>query len=396
MPVQKLTKSAVEKLASGGREIIYWDSSLRGFGIRVKPNGTKSYVVQYRNRMTGRSKRQTIGRVGPLLSFACARKSAMRLLSEAAQGGDPVEAKRTARKAETMAFLADQYLEQHARPKKRAKSVANDISMLNGIILPALANRKVVEVNHRDIQALHNGLRDTPYRANRALALLSKMFELSIRWGWRSDNPAKGVGRFPEEKRHRWLSEEELARLLGALNDHPNQSAANAIRLQLLTGARIGEVLSAKWNDFDLVRGFWVKPSHHTKQKRTEHLPLSRAAILLLQDIRANVDANCQLVFPGKVPGQPIKDLKRFWKAVKDAAQLQDYRIHDNRHTHASHLVSSGLSLPIVGRLLGHTNPMTSQRYAHLADDPLRNAAEVMAKKMGVLGNEIVSPPGAS
>lgn len=378
----KLSKSVVDKLAPESREIVCWDDALRGFGVRVKPNGTKSYIIQYRSRKTGRSKRHTIAQVGPLMSFAAARKDAMRLLSEVAQGGDPVEEHRNARKSESLTDLADQYLAHHARPKKRPKSVENDVSMLNGIIIPKLGSRKVAEISHRDIQALHNGLRDIPYRANRTLALLSKMFELSIRWGWRTDNPAKGVERFHEEKRHRWLSEDELARLTSALDDQPNQTAANAIRLQLLTGARIGEVLSAKWGDFDLKRGVWTKPSHHTKQKRTEHLPLSSAAVALLKAMQENSAVDVSWVFPGRTPGHPIKDLKRFWKAVTTAANLLDYRIHDNRHTHASHLISSGLSLPVVGRLLGHTNPLTTQRYAHLSDNPLREAVEVMANKM--------------
>ena len=382
MPIMKLSKSVVEKLITDNRENVFWDDALHGFGVRVKPNGTKSYIVQYRNRITGRSRRQTIGQAGPLLSFANARKEAMRLLSEAAQGGDPVESKQTARNAETVADLADQYLTHHAKPKKREKSVANDVSMLDGIIIPKLGKQKVAEVGHRDVQILHNSLREKPYRANRTVALLSKMFALSVRWGWRHDNPAKGIERFSEEKRYRWLSDEELARFVAVLNDHPNQRAANAIRLQLLTGARIGEVLSSKWNDFDLVGGVWVKPSHHTKQKRTEHLPLSNAAISLLQTIREGADPSHPYVFPGKNPGQPLKELKRFWRNVTTVAELSDYRIHDNRHTHASHLVSNGLSLPIVGRLLGHTNPLTTQRYAHLADDPLRAAAEIMAEKM--------------
>jgi integrase len=173
-----------------------------------------------------------------------------------------------------------------------------------------------------------------------------------------------------------------LKRLLTALDEHPNQVAANAIRLQLLTGARIGEVLSARWENFDFDRGVWTKPSHHTKQKRTEHLPLSASALALLRGIREGAGDNSAFLFPGRKPDKPIADLKRFWKSVTASAGLEDYRIHDNRHTHASHLVSSGMSLAIVGRLLGHTNPMTTQRYAHLADDPLRAAAEVFGKKM--------------
>ena len=197
----------------------------------------------------------------------------------------------------------------------------------------------------------------------------------------RPDNPAKGIEKFHEEKRHRWLSDAELARLTEALDEHPNQILADAIRLQLLTGARIGEVLQARWNDLDLARGVWIKPSHHTKQKRTEHLPLSNAAQTLLRELQSKHRGHAY-VFANPKTEQPYKDIKRFWSSVTTAANLVDYRIHDNRHTHASHLVSSGTSLAIVGRLLGHTNPLTTQRYAHLADDPLREAAEVMAQKL--------------
>jgi len=241
---------------------------------------------------------------------------------------------------------------------------------------------KTADIAHKNIQSFHNRLKETPYQANRALSLLSKMFELSIKWGMRADNPVRGMEKYHEEKRHRWLSDAELTRLTLALDGHPNQKAANAIRLQLLTGARIGEVLTARWRDFDLERGVWIKPSHHTKQKRTEHLPLSGASVALLVAVRDLRIPGSDHVFPGKVSGRPMVDLKKFWRTVVKSAEIEDYRIHDNRHTHASHLVSSGASLAIVGRLLGHTNPMTTQRYAHLADDPLRAAAEFMATKL--------------
>jgi len=377
MPSRKLTKSSVESLPASEIDLIYWDTLLPGFGVRVKPNGTRSYVVQYRNRQTGRSRRKTVGRHGPLMTFSQAKDIAKGLLSDVVRGQDPVAEGKAYKEAPSVKDLADQYLTSHAIPKKRPASVKNDEAALRRFILPKLGTRKVPEVTGRYIQQLHSGLRMTPYLANRTLALLSTMFELSVRWGWRPSNPAKGIAKFHEEKRDRWLSDEELARLLAALDDHPNQPAANAIRLQLLTGARIGEVLSARWDDIDLERGVWTKPSHHTKQKRTEHLPLSGSALGLLRNIRKGVDERSTFLFPGRNPEKPIADLKRFWKSVTAAADLENYRIHDNRHTHASHLVSSGLSLPIVGRLLGHTNPTTTQRYAHLADDPLREAAEV-------------------
>jgi integrase len=383
MPNLRLTKNVVEKLTATTSETVFWDANLAGFGIRVKPSGTKSYVLQYRTRSTGRSRRKTIGRHGPLMSFSQAKAIASGLLADVMRGSDPVEEAQSVRHAPSMNDLADQYISLHAIPKKRAKSVTNDRSMLNRLILPRLGNQKVNDVNHRAVQAFHNSLKNTPYQANRALSLLSKMFELAIKWGLRSDNPAKGVEKFHEDKRHRWLSTEELDRLGEALDDHPNQKAANAIRLQLLTGARIGEVLTSRWTDFDLDRGVWIKPSHHTKQKRTEHLPLSKAAVVLVSDMETADVTGSAFVFPGRFPERPLVDLKRFWHSVLIKADIQNYRIHDNRHTHASHLVSSGMSLAIVGRLLGHTNPITTQRYAHLADDPLREAAEIMASKMG-------------
>ncbi|WP_299773242.1 site-specific integrase [uncultured Tateyamaria sp.] len=383
MPSAKLTKSSIERLANDGpSDVIFWDEALPGFGLRIKPNGTKSFVVQYRNRTTGRSRRKTIGRHGPLMTVHQARETAKSLLAEVLRGADPVVELRAQRKAPTIADLADRYLEEHAIPKKRPGSVRNDRSMLLRHVLPQIGKLKVFEVRSADLQRLHNSLQRTPYEANRTLALLSKMFSLAIRWDMRMDNPALGIEKFQEQKRQRWLSDGELKRLLSALQSHPNQVAANAIRLQLLTGARIGEVLSARWDDFDLDRSVWIKPSHHTKQKRTEHLPLSSASVALIDQLAKVRREKSDHVSPSARVEGPIRDLKAFWRAVTKAAELQDYRIHDNRHTHASHLVSSGMSLAIVGRLLGHTNPSTTQRYAHLADDPLRAAADVMAAKI--------------
>ncbi|UWR05199.1 tyrosine-type recombinase/integrase (plasmid) [Ruegeria conchae] len=382
MPTARLTKSHVDRIAASNRDTIYWDESLPGFGLRVKTTGVKSFVVQYRNRQTGRSKRKTLGRYGPTMSLQAARDLARSLLADVIRGEDPVANAQAVRRSPDVFELAKLYMTEHAIPKKRQGSVRNDQSMLDGYILPKLGKLRVVAVGNQDVQKLHNQMRQTPYQANRTLALLSKMFELSVRWGMRSDNPARGVEKFPEEKRDRWLSDEELSRLLAALAEHPNQVAAEAIRLQLLTGARIGEVLTAKWTDFDIERGVWTKPSHHTKQKRREHLPLSSASCELLRRIREARAAKSAWLFPGRSPERPYKDLKVFWRSVTLAADLKDYRIHDNRHTHASHLVSSGLSLPIVGRLLGHTNPSTTQRYAHLADDPLRHAADIIGNKI--------------
>jgi integrase len=397
MAKQKLTKSAVERLSPADADYVIWDAELPGFGVRVKPSGVKSYVVQYRNRKTGTSRRKTLGQHGPLLTFHKARERARITLADALKGNDPIADDRAVRAAPTVKDLAADYLEQHAVPKKRPRSVENDRSMLDRIILPRLGSKKVSAVQMRDIHALHVSMKETPYQGNRVLALISKMFSLAVKWGWRSDNPVKGIERYREERRERWLSDNELRRLLGALSDHPNQRAANAVRFQLLTGARIGEVLASRWSDIDMERGVWIKPSHHTKQKRTEHLPLSAPALALLSKMREQAGVSERFLFPGNSPDKPLQGIKKFWRGITEQVGLRDYRLHDNRHTHASHLVSSGLSLEIVGRLLGHTSPMTTKRYAHLADDPLRAATERFGSKMDALqeieGAEIVPIP---
>ena len=282
MAKQNLTKSTVDNLAPSDEDYVIWDSALPGFGIRVKPSNVKSYIVQYRNRKTGASRRKTIGQHGPLLTFHKAKERARIILADALKGNDPVADDRAIREAPTMRHLALDYLEQHAIPKKRPRSVENDRSMINRIILPRLGSKKVAAVQSRDIHLLHASMKSTPYQANRVLALLSKMLSLASKWGWRSDNPVKGIERFQEKRRERWLSDDELSRLLAVLAAHQNQRAANAVRFQLLTGARLGEVLKARWSDLDFERGVWTKPSHHTKQKRTEHIPLSGPALALL------------------------------------------------------------------------------------------------------------------
>jgi integrase len=391
MSKQKLTKSAVEALSPCGEDYVIWDSTLPGFGVRVKPSNVKSYIIQYRNRKTGTSRRKTLGQHGPLLTFHKAKERARIILADGLKGNDPVADDRAVREAATMRQLAADYLEQHAIPKKRTRSVENDRSMINRIILPRLGGKKVAAIQPRDIHLLHVSMKMTPYQANRVLALLSKMLSLAAKWGWRSDNPVKGIERFQEKRRERWLSDNELSRLLTVLAAHQNQRAANAVRIQLLTGARLGDVLKARWSDIDFNRGVWTKPSHHTKQKLTEHIPLSGLALALLADMRKKANPAEANLLPGNAAGQPLQDIKKFWKVVTAQAEIADYRLHDNRHTHASHLVSSGLSLEIVGRLLGHTNPTTTKRYAHIADDPLRAATEIFGAKMEALHKEHIA-----
>lgn len=196
----------------------------------------------------------------------------------------------------------------------------------------------------------------------------------------RDDNPVKGIERYPEEKRNRWLDNDEVQRLWDVLNEYNNQDVANAIRLLLLTGSRRNEVLHATWDQFDLDNSVWTKPAHTTKQKRMEHLPLSAQAISILKTMKSK--SNSSFLFPGKTSNKPVQGIKKAWHTIRKKAELSDVRLHDLRHTYASHLVSNGLSLSIVGKLLGHTQVSTTQRYAHLADEPLRNATAFFGNKV--------------
>lgn len=360
---------------------LHWDSDIKGFGLRVTAAGAKSFILNYRAGARGR--RYTIGAY-PDWSVAAAREEAKRLKREIDQGQDPMGERHKERAAPTMRDLADRYLEVHAS-KKRESSRREDASMLKNFVLPQLGAIRVAEVRHADIERLHRNIsKRAPYRANRTVALLSKMFSLAMKWEWRADNPARGVERNPEVKRDRYLSLDELQRLSNALANHSNQRSANVIRFLLLTGARRGEVLSATWDQFDLETGIWTKPSAHTKQKKDHRVPLSAPALKLLSDMRAK-EVHSTHVFPGRIPGEPIREIRKTWTSVCKQAGITNCRIHDLRHTYASILASAGMSLPVIGALLGHTQPNTTARYAHLFDDPLREATERVGRLVSAI-----------
>jgi integrase len=235
---------------------------------------------------------------------------------------------------------------------------------------------KVAAVTHADVDGFHHRLTArAPTHANRTLAVLSRMFNLAVRWGWRADNPCRGVERNAENKRHRYLSGAEISRLSSALATLPDQNAANAVRLLLLTGARRGELLAAKWADIDLEAKVWVKPAATTKQAALHRVPLSAAACRLLAEMHAQADDGTEWVVPARGGGHR-PHINDAWIRLRKAASLPDMRLHDLRHSFASTLASAGLSLPVIGALLGHSTPTTTHRYAHLFDDPLRAATE--------------------
>lgn len=291
----KLTDKIVRSLAGpadGKPYQIHYDGpeGVRGFGIRVTRAGAKSFILNYRAH--GVERRLTLGSF-PDWTVAQARDQAKSLKRRIDVGEDPQADRNAERRAPTVNDLVDRYLAEHAAPRKRERSRKEDESLCRQWIRPALGSRKVADVRHADIERLHRKItgHGTAPRANRTAALLSKMFSLAAtRWEMRSDNPCRGLERNPEEKRNRYLSGDELRRHTEALAAHPNQAAANAIRLLLLTGARRGEVLGATWDQFELEEGVWTKPAAFTKQRKLHRVPLSAPVRQLLAEMKHAAD----------------------------------------------------------------------------------------------------------
>ena len=374
----RLTDKLVKTMAlpECGNRITY-DGEVKGFGIRVTSAGARAFVLNY--YAGGRERRITIGSY-PDWSVSGARDRARELKREVDNGADPMAQRHEERAAPTVADLADRFEAEHLA-KRRKTTVTDYLSILRLYIRPQLGTIRVADLRHSDVDKLHRKVAKTaPVRANRVVSVLSKMLTLAIKWDMRSDNPVRGIDRSPEERRERFLSPAEIGRLADALSAHPERVSANAIRLLLLTGARRGETLAAKWSEFDLAAGVWIKPSAHTKTKRSHRVPLSAPAIALLTEMQAEADGACPYLFPA--PDQLGRkaahrtEVRRTWASVCREAGLGGVRIHDLRHTYASILASSGLSLPVIGALLGHTQAATTQRYSHLLDDPLRAATE--------------------
>ena len=408
---EKLSEALVRKTLPPVRgQAMIWDTEVKGLALRITPTGTKAFVLDY--RAEGRQRRITIGG-HPDWTVAAARETAKTMKREVDRGTDPMGERRAQREAPTVKDLWERY-EREYLPQKAARSQVDERIMWEKIILPRFAKMKVAAITHDEMDAFHRDIttiRGTPVRANRTIEVLRRAFNLAIRWKWREDNPASGVRRNPEEKRNRYLNKTEIAALAKALSEHSELISANAIKLLMLTGARRGEVLGATWEMFDLENGVWTKPSAHTKQRRLHRVPLSGSAIQLLNEMKVAAQRKAEadgaaltpFVFPGPT-GKPLTDIKRTWESVcrksglaveiekknRDGKVVKGkhgkpvmvwkptVRVHDIRHSFASILVSAGASLPLIGQMLGHTQVQTTQRYAHLFDDPLRKAAETV------------------
>jgi integrase len=397
----KITKRSVDALKPGAdvAELVLWDSELKGFGVRVQRGDAKSYLLHYRVG-AGRGaplRKLTIGRHGSPWTAEMARAEAKRLLGLVAQGKDPAGAKAEAKAAPTVTELAARFLAEHAEAKRKASTAREYRRLLEHVILPAIGKRKVADVTRREVERLHQTRTETPTEANRALACLSTMFNIAERWGLRPDgsNPCRHVEKYPQRRHERFLSAEELARLGDTLATHGGSPyTVAAVKLLVFTGARLGEVLGLRWEWIDFERGEARLPDSKTGAK-TLHLPPPALAVLAELP---RLDGNPHVIVGAK-ESAALVNLEKPWRAIRAAAGLDDVRLHDLRHAFASVAASSGLGLPIIGKMLGHTQAATTARYAHLASDPVKAAAAAVAGKIAAAmdgGSRVAGKGGAT
>lgn len=387
----KIAKRVVDSLAPTGARYVAWDTEVPGFGVRVAPGGAKTYVLRYRvgGGRGGRERWATIGKHGAITPDQ-ARDLARSWAAEVAGGGDPAGDRAARRAAPTVGELLDRYLAEHVERRNKPqtqRSVAHSVKAIR----PALGHLKVADVQRADVARLHASMADRPVAANRALAALSKAFGLAELWGLRPEgtNPCRRVEKYAERGRDRFLSAQEFARLgevLAAAEAGPlaiegrlepvrvNPQAIHAVRLLILTGARVGEVLALRWEFINWPAARAELPDSKTGAK---HLHFPPPALEVLSAL-ARPESGRGFVIrggSGADPERPLVNIKDPWQAIRSAAGLPDVRLHDLRHSYAAAAVAGGMSLPMLGALLGHRSVATTARYAHLSDDPLRDAA---------------------
>ena len=379
----RITKRAIDALTVREREYTVWDDDIKGFGVRVHPSGRMVYVVKYRHG--GRVIKKTIG-PHDAVPPAAARGRAAEIITAAKTGRDltgkilPPQAS----DAPTVHDLAERFLEEHAAGYCKPSTAHSYALAIRRHVLPRLGGRKVGEVTRADVASLHHAMRATPFAANRTLGILSAMFSAAEVWGLRQQgtNPCRYVKRFREGKRERFLSDAEYRRLGAALREAERTGttaapAIAAIRLLMLTGCRLSEIMNLRWDHVALEARELRLPDSKTGAKVVH---LGESAVAVLRGITRK-EGN-PWVIAGRRPGTRIASLHFPWSRIRRRAGLEDVRLHDLRHSFASGGLLVGEGLPMIGRLLGHSEVKTTARYAHLADDPVKAAADRIASRI--------------
>lgn len=400
MPALRLSRAVIARLPAKERAYVVYDSSLTGFGVRVAPGGTKSWVAEYRPGGGRRShtKRVTLGSISKL-SLEQARVAARSLLASAILGQDPAAARAAQRAALTVSELAQRFMDDEVKPTRKPRTADLYAMYFRVHVLPSLGSKKAQDVSPADVARLHRSIgREAPVTANRVLTLLSGLYSWAGKGGEvsRDFNPTADVTPFREAARERFLSAEEMARLGDTLRlaetvglpwcvDEDGKNAKHvpkknrrtvispivtaAIRLLLFTGLRLREVLQLRWRNVDVPNGRLLLVDAKTGRR---HVLLGAPALAVLTALPRLGEA----VFPGINQDTPRHDLHRPWRAITEHAKLEGVRLHDLRHSFASIGASSGVGLTVVGKLLGHRQMMSTARYSHFGDDTLRRASD--------------------
>jgi integrase len=387
----KLTKRVVDAAKPGET---LWDGDIPGFGLRVSPRGVKAYVLKY--RFHGRQRWYTIGQHGrpaPALGESNrngddasdrhvwtperARKEANRLLGGISSGMDPAGVRAADRAAETLKQFAERYERKHVDAHSKASTAKETKRILSKYVLPKLGHIRVKDLAPADVAKFHTDMKAKPYQANRCLAVISHMLSKAEEWGIRKDARAvcRSITKFKETGRERYLSAKEAKGLAEALEkakaSGTNPHAIAIIRLLAVTGARRNEIEALQWSEVDQERGMLRLADSKTGAKV---IPLAPAAQVILSELPKVTGS--KWVFPASSGDGHFQGLGKIWREVRKSAGLEGVRLHDLRHTFASFGAAGGLSLPLIGALLGHKQASTTQRYAHLADDPVKRAAD--------------------
>ena len=358
----RLTKRTVDAAQLRESDYFIWDTELGGFGLRVRPSGRKVYLLQY--RAGGRTRRVGLGRHGDVTPDM-ARRHARELLGRIVRGDDPAEEVRNHRQAPTVAALCDRFMSDYVAHRCKTSTQAEYRRSVDLFIKPRIGNLKLADVKRADVARLHYDLRDIPYQANRTLGVLSRMFTLAAGdWGLLPEgfNPCWHMDRYPEHPRKRFLTPDEYKRLWAVLDEREAEQpsmlpAINAIRLLALTGCRLREIQTLRWED---VRHDKLQLPDGKNGARPVYLsPEARAVLTAIPRLPDN-----PYVITGTVPGQHLTDLQRPWRRIRARAGLQDVRIHDLRHSFASTAVDNGESLPMMASnsVTGRFKPLPSTR----------------------------------
>ena len=373
-----------------GKETVYWDRMLSGFGVRVYPTGSKVYIVQ--TRKGGRSQRVTVGRHG-VVTAGQARDRAALIIARIKSGKAAVAAPAPNARGPTVAELAERYLKEHVEVRCKPGTTRGIRSTLRTHVIPAFGDCPIDAVDAEKVWALRNRLHATPAAANHAVNRLSAMLGMAETWGLvpEGSNPCPRVARYKARRRERFLTQAEFSRLGRVLSEaeargEVSSHAAAALRLLMLTGCRKNEILRLRWDEVDLERRELRLRDSKTGPRT---VPLSPPAARVLAN-RPRVEGS-PWVFPGGVAGRHLTTIVGPWNKVRARAGLEDVRLHDLRHSYASRALALGESLPVIGKLLGHTEVQTTARYSHLAEESVMASAARIAAS---IGEDILDRPG--